>query len=83
MKLSDISSKDVINDEDGARLGKINDVEIDVASGRILNVQVNRSFKLLNIFGGKDALEIPWSHILKIGSDVIIVENSHKIKETN
>ncbi len=81
MKLSDISSKDVINDENGARLGKINDVEIDVATGKILNVQVYRSFKLLNLFGNKDIVQIPWNKIMKIGNDVIIVENSQKIKE--
>ena len=39
MKLSEISSKDIINDEDGARLGKIADVEIDVATGKILSVR--------------------------------------------
>ncbi len=81
MKLSDISSKDVINDEDGARLGKINDVEIDVATGKILNVHVYRSMKLLNLFGNKNAVMIPWNKIMKIGNDVIIVENSQKIKE--
>ena len=32
MKLSEISSKDVINDEDGVKLGKIVDAEIEVGS---------------------------------------------------
>lgn len=81
MKLSDLSSKDVINDEDGTRLGKITDVEIDVATGKILNVYVYRSFRLISFFTNKDVVQIPWSKILKIGSDVIIVENSQKIKE--
>lgn len=81
MKLSDISSKDVINDEDGARLGKIGDVEIDVATGKILNVYVYHSFKFLNWFNNKDIVSIPWKNIIKIGNDVIIVENSQKIKE--
>ena len=38
MKLSEISSKDVINDEDGVKLGKIVDAEIDVATGKIVVV---------------------------------------------
>ena len=37
MKLSEISSKDVINDEDGVKLGKIVDAEIDVDTGKIVN----------------------------------------------
>lgn len=82
MKLTDISAKDVINDEDGAKLGKISDVEIDVATGRILNVSIYRGFKFMNLFGNKDVVQIPWNKIIKIGNDVIIVENSQKIKET-
>ena len=71
MKLSEISSKDIINDEDGARLGKIADV----------SVHVYRSFKLLHLFGNKDVVQIPWNKIMKIGSDVVIVENSQRTKE--
>lgn len=82
MKLTDISAKDVINDEDGAKLGKISDVEIDVATGRILNVSIYRGFKFMSLFGNKDTVQIPWNKIIKIGNDVIIVENSQKIKET-
>lgn len=81
MKLSEISSKDVINDEDGVKLGRIADAEIDVASGKVLNVSIYRNFKFLNLFGNKDMVQIPWNKIIKIGNDVIIVENSQKIKE--
>lgn len=81
MKLSDISSKDVINDENGERLGKIGDLEIDGASGRILYVYIYRSFKFLNWFNNKDIIQIPWKNIIKIGNDVIIVENGQNYKE--
>ena len=47
MKLSEISSKDVINDEDGVKLGKIVDAEIDVATGKIVNVTIYRGFKFV------------------------------------
>ena len=81
MKLPEISSKDVIDDEDGTRLGKIADAEIDVATGKILNVNIYRSFKFLNWFNNKDVIQIPWNNIIKIGNDVIIVENRQKRKE--
>ncbi len=81
MKLSDISSKDVINDEDGVRLGKIGDAEIDVATGKILNVHIYSSFKFLNWLNHKDIVTVPWKNIIKIGNDVIIVENGQKLKE--
>ena len=83
MKLSEISSKDVINDEDGVKLGKIVDAEIDVATGKIVNVTIYRGFKFLNVFGSKDNVQIPWNKIIKIGNDVVIVENNQKIKDSN
>lgn len=83
MKLSEISSKDVINDEDGVKLGKIVDAEIDVATGKIVNVTIYRGFKFFNVFGSKDNVQIPWNKIIKIGNDVAIVENNQKIKDSN
>lgn len=83
MKLSEISSKDVINDEDGVKLGKIVDAEIDVATGKIVNVTIYRGFKFFNVFGSKDNVQIPWKKIIKIGNDVVIVENNQKIKDSN
>lgn len=83
MKLSEISSKDVINDEDGVKLGKIVDAEIDVATGKIVNVTIYRGFKFFNVFGSKDNVQIPWNKIIKIGNDVDIVENNQKIKDSN
>ena len=83
MKLSEISSKDVINDEDGVKLGKIVDAEIDVATSKIVNVTIYRGFKFFNVFGSKDNVQIPWNKIIKIGNDVVIVENNQKIKDSN
>ena len=36
---------------------------------------------LLHLFGNKDVVQIPWNKIMKIGSDVVIVENSQRAKE--
>ena len=82
MKLSELSSKDVIHEQDGAKLGKIVDVEVDIATGRILNVNIHRGFRFMNLFTNKDVLQIPWQKIVKVGNDVIIVETEHKrVKE--
>ena len=48
--LSELESKDIINDHDGAKIGRIVDAEIDVATGRILNIRLQLGFRLLNIF---------------------------------
>ncbi|HHU80402.1 MAG: YlmC/YmxH family sporulation protein [Bacilli bacterium] len=74
MLLSELESKDIINDHDGAKIGRIVDAEIDVATGRILNIRLQLGFRLLNIFSSKDTAIIPWNKIIKIGNDVIIVD---------
>lgn len=74
MLLSELEAKDIINDHDGARIGRLVDAEIDVATGRILNIRLQLGFRLLNIFSSKEAIIIPWNKIIKIGNDVIIVD---------
>lgn len=74
MKLTELMSKDIINDEDGIKLGKIIDIELDSNDGNIISVIINKGIKLSNIFSTKEQIVIPWSKIIKIGNDVIIVD---------
>lgn len=76
MVLSELSAKDVVNNEDGIKLGRIVDIEIDVASGKVLNITIDRGFRLTSIFTSKNQTVIPWSRIIKIGNDVIIVDQT-------
>lgn len=81
MKLTELMSKDIINDEDGAKLGKIIDLELDTTTGKIQNVIINQRFRLNNLFSNKEAAFIPYNKILKIGNDVIIVDYPKKINK--
>ncbi len=80
MKLSDLSNKDVIRDEDGTKLGKIHDVTVDTASGKIISIHINNGFRFSGLFNNSEEIIIPWNKIVKIGSDVIIVETVHNLK---
>lgn len=72
MRLSELTSKDVINDKDGCRLGKIIDLDIDEDSGKIKNIIIGWNFNLIRSFK-KDHAQVEWSKIIKVGNDVIIV----------
>lgn len=74
MRLSELSSKDVIRDEDGVKLGRINDLIIDTATGKIISICLSSGFKISSIFKGSDQSTISYSKIQKIGSDVIIID---------
>ncbi|RQD69153.1 MAG: YlmC/YmxH family sporulation protein [Tindallia sp. MSAO_Bac2] len=74
LKTSDLRSREVINMQDGRRLGLISDLDIDLTDGRIRAIVVPGSGKFFGFFGGERDYVIPWDKIIKIGVDTILVE---------
>ncbi|PKM81131.1 MAG: YlmC/YmxH family sporulation protein [Firmicutes bacterium HGW-Firmicutes-13] len=74
LKTSDLKSREVINIQDGRRLGLISDLDIDLEEGRIKAIIVPGSGRLFGVFGGDRDYVIPWDRIVKIGIDTILVE---------
>lgn len=74
LKTSDLRSREVINLQDGRRLGLISDLDLDLRDGRIRAIVVPGSGKLFGFFGGERDYVIPWDKIIKIGVDTILVE---------
>lgn len=70
----DFKHKEVININDGKRLGFVQDVTADLDSGVITSIIVPGNTKLLNMFSGNNDIVIPWQNIRCIGDDVILVE---------
>jgi len=71
-RAGDLRQKEVINVNDGNRLGFVCDVEVDICKGEIEAIVVPGKMKLLN-FSKKDDIVIPWCNIKVIG-DVILVD---------
>ncbi len=71
MRLSDLQNKDIVNTEDGKKIGKIIDVVIDEAGN--MKALVVQRIKVINIFSNSAELEVRWDQIKKIGEDVILV----------
>jgi len=70
----DFKHKEVININDGKRLGFVQDVTADLESGVITSIIVPGNTKLFNMFSGNNDIVIPWQSIRCIGDDVILVE---------
>lgn len=83
IKISELSSKDIVNMENGKRLGHLNDLDINLNTGRIEAIIISSQGKMMNLLGSRDSNEtiIPWKNILKIGSDVILVELPERYKQ--
>ncbi|AGL01308.1 YlmC/YmxH family sporulation protein [Desulfoscipio gibsoniae] len=76
MRLGELAGKEIININDGARLGVIGetDLAIDDETGQIKSIILPRKGNMLGLFAEKQELIVPWESIKKIGFEVIIVE---------
>ncbi len=76
VKTSELKQKEVININDGKRLGIASDVEINMDTGSIESIIIPASGKLLSLFSKESDIVINWSNIKKIGVDVILVDGA-------
>lgn len=70
----DFKHKEVININNGKKLGFVQDVNADLSSGTITSILVPGSLKFINIFSDNSLIDIPWTKIKCIGDDVILVD---------
>ena len=73
LKLSDMQEKEVINVLNGERLGYIYDFEIDLDKGTIIGMILPSENKVVSFFSKSTDIFIGWSNIIKIGTDIILV----------
>lgn len=76
MMLSDLGGKEIVNLNNGERLGIIadSDIIVDEKTGKILTLIVPERKLQFKLFAENDYIEIPWHAIRKIGNDMIIIE---------
>lgn len=70
----DFRHKEVININDGKRLGYVQDVCADLKTGNITSIIVPGSSKPFNFLSGSNDIVITWDKIKCIGENVILVE---------
>lgn len=70
---SEMSAKQVVNVADGRALGHVCDI-IFTSYGRVNGIVVPGKKSFFKSITNSETLYIPWNNIIKIGSDVILVE---------
>jgi YlmC/YmxH family sporulation protein len=73
-KTSELKLREVVNVNDGRRLGPVSDVEFDAETGSIKSISVNSSGFVMRLLGKNNQEVIPWERIKRFGIDVILVE---------
>ena len=71
MRLSELQNKDIVNINNGSKIGKIIDILINENGN--MNALIIQKTKIINIFSNNGEIEIKWNQIKKIGDDVILV----------
>ena len=73
MKLSDLQEKDIVNINDGRKIGRIVDAEVDMV-GKINYLVVDEKRGLRTFLSSHGDINITFDKIKRIGTDVILVD---------
>ena len=72
----ELRKKEVINADNGCKIGFADDLEIDTKCAKLIALIVYGRPRLFGILGRSDDCYIPWEKIRLIGEDAILVEKS-------
>lgn len=72
-RVYEMGCKEVINLSDGARLGFVRDVEIDVDTGQVKALVIPGKLRFLGLLGRESDIMLPWASIERLGEDIIFV----------
>ena len=74
MRVTELSCKDVVCICDGARLGFVSDVEVEVPEGQVRAIVVPGKGRFYGLWGHTEDYVIPWNAIRRVGDDIILVD---------
>ncbi|NMA92865.1 MAG: YlmC/YmxH family sporulation protein [Firmicutes bacterium] len=74
IRISDLARREVVNVNDGRRLGLIEDLELDLEQGTVKAVIIpSTSYPWGKMFRSRDYVVL-WEKIVKIGIDTVLVD---------
>ncbi len=71
----DLGFKEVINLNDGRRLGYVRDAEIDIDSGSVRALVIPGRLRFFGLLGRESDIIVPWSSIERLGEDIIFIRH--------
>ena len=74
MLFSELCSKEVVSAVTGARLGFIDDAELDRDTAQIVRLFIYGKGEMFGLMGKSEDIVIDWSDIETVGTDVIIIK---------
>ncbi len=77
---SELRYKEVIDVHTGLRLGYVCDAEFDDAQGQVISLITPGRAKWFGLFGREDDYVLPWKCIVRIGSDIILIDAKEELR---
>ena len=75
IRISQLREREVVNVNDGRRLGTIRDLELDLEKGTVKAIIVPAAGRIWGKLSRTQSHIIPWDKIVKIGIDTILVDH--------
>ncbi|MBQ8752137.1 MAG: YlmC/YmxH family sporulation protein [Clostridia bacterium] len=72
-RITELHNKEVINLDNGNRLGCVDDVEVDSCTARLCAIVIHGHPRLLGLGGHEPDIVIQWEDIAVIGDETILV----------
>ena len=73
-RFSQLRRKEVINLNDGCRLGYVGDLELKIPEGEVKAIIVFGPCRFFGLFGRGEDFYIPWECVKKFGDDIILID---------
>jgi len=73
-KVSELGRKDIINIVDGAKLGPVKDMHLDLETGKVKAIVLQGPRRYFRLFGAGQDVVVAWEKVKKIGQDAVLVE---------
>ncbi len=74
-RLQELRKKEVINAQNGCRIGFVDDLEVDTRCAKVVALIVYGRPRFFGLFGRSDDCLIKWENIRLIGEDAILVKS--------
>ncbi len=75
VRIAELRDRQVICVKNGALLGMVGDIELDIETGKLSSIVIFGRPKGFGLFGRDDDLVIPWEEIEIIGNETILVKS--------
>jgi len=80
-RFRDLRRKEVININDGSRLGLAADLDLRAPEGQVAAIVVYGRARFFGLCGRGEEYYIPWDCIQRIGDDIILIDKPFQRRE--